>query len=127
MFAASILPLSTAYTICEAFGWESSLDEKFSGAPEFYALYCAIVFISGLFILAPNLPLVPIMFVSQVLNGLALPVVLVFLFLLINDPKVMKEHTNGVFLNIVSWVTLAVLIVLSLGMVVFALAGLFFG
>jgi Mn2+/Fe2+ NRAMP family transporter len=114
MFAASILPLSTAYTICEAFGWESSLNEKFSGAPQFYGLYCTIVILSGLFILLPGIPLVSIMFISQVLNGVALPVVLIFVFMLVNDPRVMKDHTNGLFLNLVSWLTVAILIALSL-------------
>lgn len=119
MFAASILPLSTAYTVCEAFGWESSLDEKFSGAPQFYGLYCFILFIAGVFILAPNLPLVPIMFISQVLNGVALPVVLVFMFIVINDRSVMKDYTNGIFLNIVSWLAVAVLTALSAAMLLF--------
>jgi len=117
MFAASILPLSTAYTFCEAFGWESSLDKKFSEAPQFYGFYCFIVFNSGLFMLIPNLPLVPIMYVSQVLNGICLPVVLVFMFLLINDPEVMKEHTNGLLLNTVSWMAVIILFGLSLAMV----------
>ncbi len=124
MFAASILPLSTSYTVCEAFGWESSLDKKFSEAPQFYALYCFIVLLAGLFILIPSLPLVPIMFISQVLNGVTLPVVLVFMFLLINDPTVMKEHTNGLFLNLISWFALAVLVVLSVAMLVFMFSGL---
>lgn len=75
MFAAAILPLSTAYTVCEAFGWESSLDKKFSEAPQFYGLYCFIIFFSGLIILIPNAPLITIMFFSQVLNGLVLPIV----------------------------------------------------
>jgi len=123
MFAASILPLSTAYTVCEAFGWESSLNKKFSEAPQFYSLYCFIVIISGIFILAPNLPLVPIMFVSQVLNGVALPGVLIFMILLINDPAVMKEHTNGIFLNTVSWIAIIVLVVLSVAMIVFMTRG----
>ncbi len=123
MFAASVLPLSTSYTICEAFGWESSLDKKFSEAPEFYGLYCGLVLLSGLFMLIPGLPLVPIMFVSQVLQGVALPVVLVFLLLLINDPKVMKTHTNGLVLNVVSWVTVVVLTVLSLVMLVLLAMG----
>ena len=119
MFAASILPLSTAYTVSEAFGWESSLDKKFSEAPQFYGLYCFILFISGLFILAPNLPLVPIMFISQVLNGVALPVVLVFVFIMINDKTVMKDYTNGLTLNIFSWLAVAVLIALSASMLLF--------
>ena len=75
MFAAAILPLSTAYTVCEAFGWESSLDKKFSEAPQFYGLYCFIIFFSGLIILIPSAPLITIMFFSQVLNGLVLPIV----------------------------------------------------
>ena len=123
MFAASILPLSTAYTVCEAFGWESSLNMKFSQAPQFYGLYCFVVLISGLFILAPGLPLVPIMFVSQVLNGVALPVVLMFMFLLIRDTHVMKEHTNGPFLNAISWLALIVLIGLSIAMIVLVIVG----
>jgi NRAMP (natural resistance-associated macrophage protein)-like metal ion transporter len=123
MIAASILPLSTSYTLCEAFGWESSLDKKFSEAPQFYGLYCFIVLISGIFVLAPNLPLVPIMFLSQVLNGLVLPVILVFVFLLVNDPGVMKGYTNGPFLNTVSWTAAAVLFALSACAVVLALTG----
>ncbi len=123
MFAASILPLSTSYTVCESFGWESSLDKKFSEAPQFYGIYCSIVILSGLFILAPNLPLVPIMFVSQVLNGLVLPVVLVIMMRLVNDPRIMKEHTNGFLLNLISWLSIFVLMGLSFIMIFFAIAG----
>lgn len=124
MFAASILPLSTAYTVCEAFGWESSLDKKFSEAPQFYGFYCFIILISGTFILAPNLPLVPIMFISQVLNGVALPVVLIFMIRLVNDPTVMKGHTNGFLLNGVSWLALVLLAFLSVAMVLFMIRGI---
>ncbi len=118
MFAAAILPLSTAYTVCEAFGWESSLDKKFSEAPQFYGLYCFTIFFSGLVILTPTLPLVSIMFISQVINGLVLPVVLIFMVLLVNDRSVMREHTNGFLLNIVSWAVVIVLVGLSIVMVV---------
>jgi Mn2+/Fe2+ NRAMP family transporter len=117
MFAASIIPLSTAYTVCEAFGWESSIDAKFSEAPQFYGLYCFTIFLSGLFILAPNLPLISIMFVSQVLNGLVLPVVLIFMVMLANDRSVMKEYTSGAFLNLVNWTTVVILVALSIGTV----------
>ncbi len=123
MIAASILPLSTAYTVCEAFGWESSLDKKFSEAPQFYGLYCFVVFFSGLFILMPGLPLVPIMFVSQVLCGVALPVVLAFIFLLIRDPEVMRHYKNGPILNVVSWIALLMLTGLSVAMIVLLLTG----
>ena len=120
MFAASILPLSTSYTICEAFGWESSVNKKFSEAPQFYGIYCFIVLLSGLFILMPNLPLIPIMFISQVLNGLVLPVVLIFMIRLVNDRKIMKDHTNGIILNTFSWLAVLTLIVLS-GVMLFLL------
>jgi NRAMP (natural resistance-associated macrophage protein)-like metal ion transporter len=126
MFAAAILPLSTAYTVCEAFGWESSLDKKFSEAPQFYGLYCFIIFFSGLIILAPKLPLVSIMFISQVINGLVLPVVMIFILYLINDPRVMMEHTNGRFLNVLSWVAVIFLTVLSVATILFALKDFFY-
>jgi len=127
MFAAAILPLSTAYTVCEAFGWESSLDKKFSEAPEFYGLYCFTIFFSGILILAPNLPLVRIMFVSQVLNGLVLPAVLIFMLLLINDKSVMRKHTNGPVLNILSWTAVVVLVILSGITVVSSVSGFLSG
>jgi NRAMP (natural resistance-associated macrophage protein)-like metal ion transporter len=113
MFSAAILPLSTAYTVCEAFGWESSLDKKFSEAPQFYGLYCFIIFFSGLLILIPKLPLISIMFMSQVLNGLVLPLVMFFMLYLINDPAVMMKHSNGRFLNTLSWTAVVVLTLLS--------------
>ncbi|MCX5873852.1 MAG: Nramp family divalent metal transporter [Deltaproteobacteria bacterium] len=115
MFAAAILPLSTSYTICEAFGWESSLDKKFSEAPQFYGLYCFIIFFSGIVILAPNLPLVPIMYISQILNGLVLPVILLFILHIINDKSVMRNFSNGRLFNIVAWISVITLICLSLG------------
>ncbi len=113
MFAAAILPLSTAYTVCEAFGWESSLDKKFSEAPQFYGLYCFTIFFSGLIILAPRLPLISIMFVSQVLNGIVLPAILIIMLFLINDSSVMREHTNGPVMNLICWAAVILLIGLS--------------
>jgi len=124
MFAAAILPLSTSYTVCEAFGWESSLDKKFSEAPQFYGLYCFIIFFSGSIILIPNAPLVTIMFVSQVINGLVLPAVLFFMLLLINDARVMREHKNGPVLNVICWVTVLVLAALSVLTVLFTIKDL---
>ena len=125
MFAAAILPLSTAYTVCEAFGWESSLDKKFSEAPQFSGLYCFIIFFSGLIILIPSAPLITIMFVSQVINGLVLPVVLFFMLLLINDPQVMGKHKNGPVLNVLCWATVLLLTVLSVVTVSFTIKDLF--
>lgn len=113
MFAAAILPLSTAYTICEAFGWESSLDKKFSEAPQFYGLYCFTIIFSGVIILLPNLPLISLMYFSQVINGLVLPIVLIFMLKLVNDKSIMRNHTNGSVFNVVAWISVALLIGLS--------------
>jgi len=121
LFAASILPISTAYTICEAFGWESSLNRKFLEAPQFYGLYSLMVFLGAGIILLPDMPLIAIMYYSQVINGAILPVILIFMLLLVNDRKIMREYTNGLAMNIVSWLTVAILTILSLTMLAFAL------
>ncbi len=121
LFAASILPISTAYTICEAFGWESSLNRKFLEAPQFYGLYSLMVFLGAGIILLPDMPLITIMFYSQVINGAILPVILVFMLLLINDRRIMGEFTNGPVMNVLSWFTVAILTILSLTMLGFAL------
>lgn len=118
LFAASILPLSTAYTICEAFGWESTLDSKFTEAPQFYGLYSLMIFLGAGIILLPNVPLISIMFYSQVINGILLPFVLIFMLLLINDKRVMGGYVNGRLMNVVSWTTVITLIGLSVAMVV---------
>jgi NRAMP (natural resistance-associated macrophage protein)-like metal ion transporter len=117
LFAASILPLSTAYTICEAFGWESSLNTKFIEAPQFYGLYSVMIFLAAGIILLPNVPLIGIMYYSQVINGILLPFVLIFMLLLINDRRIMGDYVNSRLMNVVSWLTVTILIVLSLAMV----------
>ena len=118
LFAASILPLSTAYTICEAFGWESSLNTKFVEAPQFYGLYSLMIFLGAGIILLPNVPLIAIMYYSQVINGILLPFILIFMLLLINDKRIMGDYVNSRLMNIVSWATVIILIGLSLAMVV---------
>jgi NRAMP (natural resistance-associated macrophage protein)-like metal ion transporter len=117
LFAASILPLSTAYTICEAFGWESSLNRKFAEAPQFYGLYSIMIILGAGVILFPDVPLIPIMFYSQVLNGSLLPFILIFMLILINDRKIMGGYTNGWTLNLVSLLTILLLILLSGAMI----------
>ncbi len=117
LFAASILPLSTAYTICEAFGWESSLDRKFAEAPQFYGLYSLMILLGAGVILFPGVPLIPIMFYSQVINGVLLPFILIFMIILVNDRKIMGNYTNGWLLNLLSYLTILVLIFLSGSMI----------
>ena len=110
LFSASILPLSTTYLICEGLGWEAGIDKKFAEAPQFYGFYTFIIFLGAGIILYPNFPLIPIMYFSQVINGMVLPIVLIFILLLINDRKLMMGHTNGLIFNIISWATSLILI-----------------
>ncbi|HOF05467.1 MAG TPA: Nramp family divalent metal transporter [Syntrophales bacterium] len=121
LFAASILPLSTAYTICEAFGWESSLNRKFTEAPQFYGLYSLMIVLGAAIILLPNMPLIGIMYYSQVINGLLLPFILIFMLILINDSRIMGDYVNGRTMNIITWLTVGILILLSLAIVVTSL------
>jgi NRAMP (natural resistance-associated macrophage protein)-like metal ion transporter len=118
LFAASILPLSTAYLICEGLGWEVGIDKKFVEAPQFYGFYSIIIFLGAGIILYPNFPLIPIMYFSQVLNGMVLPFVLIFMLLLINDKKLMMSHTNGPIFNVIAWVTSMVMIALTLLLII---------
>ncbi len=118
LFAASILPLSTAYTICEAFGWESSLDRKFTEAPQFYGMYFLMIFLGAGVILLPGIPLISVMFYSQVINGILLPFVLIAMLLLINDRRIMGKYTNGPVMNVISWLTVIVLIFISSALVI---------
>ncbi len=113
LFAASILPLSTAFIICEGMGWESGVNKRFSEAPQFYGLYSLLVFVGAGIILLPRIPLFRVMLISQVVNGLVLPVVLVFMLVLINNTKLMGSYKNGKLFNGLAWVTVAVLTVLT--------------
>jgi Mn2+/Fe2+ NRAMP family transporter len=117
LFAASILPLSTAYTVCEGLGVESGVDRKFSEAPAFYWLYTILIIAGGAVILIPGLPLVKISVLSQVVNGAVLPFVLIFMLLLVNKPDVMGEHVNSRFFNVIAWATTVVMIVLTFALV----------
>jgi NRAMP (natural resistance-associated macrophage protein)-like metal ion transporter len=110
LFAASILPLSTTYLICEGLGWEVGIDKKFVEAPQFYGFYSLIIFLGAGIVLYPNFPLIPIMYFSQVINGMVLPFVLIFMLLLINDKKLMGDHTNGPLFNAITWITTIVMI-----------------
>ena len=115
LFAASILPLSTAYTVCEGLGFESGVGKKFGEAPVFYWLYTILIVAGGGVILYPNLPLVRISILSQVINGIVLPFVLIFMLLLINKKELMSSYVNSRAYNVVAWATTFILIALTLG------------
>jgi len=114
LFAASILPLSTAYTICEALGWENGVNKNFQEAPHFYTLYTALIVIGGFIILIPGIPLVPVMLISQVANGILLPFVLILMLILINNKRIMGKHTNGRIANAITITVIILMIALSL-------------
>jgi Mn2+/Fe2+ NRAMP family transporter len=113
LFGACILPLSTAFYICEGLGWESGVDKDFRKAPQFFWLFTIIIVISALIILIPNAPLIFIMYISQVVNGAVLPFVLIFMQLLINDKRLMGKYVNGPVFNSIAWVTVVIMVILT--------------
>lgn len=123
IFAASILPLSTAYTVCEAMGFESGLSKKFREAPAFYWLYTALLALGAALILIPRVPLVQVAVLSQVLNGVLLPFVLVFMLILVNKKSLMGAHKNTRTYNIVAWTLTVLAIVLTVAMLVMQFVG----
>jgi Mn2+/Fe2+ NRAMP family transporter len=116
LFAASILPISTSYAVCEGLGLESGLDKKFHEAPAFYWLYTALIVLGAGVLLIPSFPLTHIMVLSQVVNGILLPFVLVFMLLLTNDRELMGDYANTRAFNVVAWVTVVVMISLTVAM-----------
>ncbi len=116
-FAACILPLSTCYTVCEGLGFESGVDKRFKDAPIFYWMYTLLIVFGAGVILLPNFPLVKMILFSQVLNGVLLPLVLIFMALLINKAAVMKEWTNSPFYNVITWASVAIMIGLTVALV----------
>ncbi len=123
LFAASVLPLSTAYYVCEAFGWETGIDRRFREAPQFFGLYTTLIVLGGAFILIPRFPLLLVMYLSQVLNGVLLPFVLIFMLALVNRRDLMGAHVNSRTFNLVAWASCVVMIVLTVLMVVSLLLG----
>jgi NRAMP (natural resistance-associated macrophage protein)-like metal ion transporter len=123
VFAASILPLSTSYTICEALGWESGVNKTFGEARQFYVLYTALIALGAGVVLFPQISLLAIMYVSQVVNGILLPFILIFMLILINDRSIMGDHTNSLFGNVIAIALSVALTGLSIGSVVMMLAG----
>jgi len=117
LFAASILPLSTAYTVCEGLGFESGVGRRFGEAPVFYWLYTILIAAGAGVILIPNLPLIRISILSQAINGIAIPFVLIFMLLLVNKQELMGEFVNSRLYNTLSWLTAGVMILLSLAYV----------
>ena len=117
IFSAAILPLATAYYVCEAFGFEAGIDKKFSEAPQFYFLFTIIILIGAGIILIPGAPLIAITIWTQVINAILLPVVLICMMIIINDKEIMEDYTNNRLQNFIGWATTIILIVLSVFLV----------
>jgi Mn2+/Fe2+ NRAMP family transporter len=113
LFAATILPLSTAHVICEGLGFEAGLDHKFKEAPAFYWLYTILIVVGAGIVMLPNAPLWKIFIFSQVGNGVWLPIVVIFILLLINRKDLMGEHTNTLLFNVIAWFTAVAMIILT--------------
>ena len=123
IFAASILPLSTAFTVCEGLGFESGVDKRMREAPIFYALYTLLIVVGAGVVLIPKFPLIQMILWSQTLNGMLLPLVLIFMVLLVNKTELMGEWTNPRWFNVVSWVSVVVIIGMTLAYVGIAIRG----
>ena len=121
IFAASILPISTSYSICEGMGWSAGVDRRFEEAPQFFWLYAIMIVIGAGVVLIPNFPLLPMMYISQVGNGILLPFILFYMLRLINNKNLMGDFTNTRWLNILTWITILVIIGMTTTMVVFLL------
>lgn len=119
LFAASILPLSTAYAVCEGIGWEKGVGRAFRTAPQFYLLYTGLIVLGAAVAMAPRAPLLKIMLVSQVLNGLLLPLVLVLMLRLLSRARLMGRLTISRPYLILCWVIAGLLVLLDIGLLTF--------
>ena|SRR5579884_519161 len=122
-FAAGVLPLSTAYTVCEGLGFESGVDRRFGDAKIFYWLFTLLIVLGGGVVLIPKFPLIQMILFSQVINGVLLPFVLIYMILLINRQALMKEWTNSRIFNAVAWVSVVIMIGLTLAWFAFSVKG----
>lgn len=113
LLGASILPLSTSYAVSEAFGWESGMDKDWDEAPQFLGLYTGLIVAGALVAMIPGLSLISFMIISQTANGIILPIILILMLKLVNDPEIMGSHVNGPGFNVIARLTAAFLIVMT--------------
>lgn len=117
VLGAAILPLTTAYHVCEGFGWDAGINKKWKDAKAFYYLFTATLAFGVLVVLIPGAPLLGIMFFSQVINGVLLPFILIAMLSLVNDREIMGKHVNSPLMNAIAWATCAAMVVLTVAMV----------
>jgi Mn2+/Fe2+ NRAMP family transporter len=114
VLATAVIPLSTSYAICEAFGWESGVDHDYKDAPAFFGIYTGIIVLGALFILIPGISLIQIILITQEIAGILSPIILTFMIILINDKRIMGKYVNNKTQNIISWATVIFIIALSM-------------
>ncbi|WP_425803989.1 Nramp family divalent metal transporter [Desulfitobacterium sp. Sab5] len=113
VLAAFVLPLSTSYAVCEAFGFEHGISKSYQDAPAFFGLYTVIIILGAAIVLWPGLSLYHVMLLTQVINGMLLPPILIFMVLIASKKSIMGEYANTPFFNLVSWIFTGILIVLT--------------
>jgi Mn2+/Fe2+ NRAMP family transporter len=123
LLSAAILPLATAYNICEGLGVESGINKKFSEAPTFYWIYTLLIGGAAGLVMIPRLPLIKLILFSQVANGMLLPFVLIFMLKLVNKPELMGNQKNSIFANTVAWGTSVIMILLSAALIYTQITG----
>jgi Mn2+/Fe2+ NRAMP family transporter len=123
LFSAAILPLSTAYSVCEGMGWERGIDKRLREAPWFYGIYTALIALGAGAILVPGVPLLKVLYFSQVANGIVLPAILIFMIVLANRREIMGQHVNSRVFNAVAWILVSSLIVMTIFLSVATLLG----
>jgi Mn2+/Fe2+ NRAMP family transporter len=119
IFSATILPVATAFYVCEAFGFDAGIDKKWEEAPQFYWLYTIIMALGAGIVLLPGIPLITVSIASQTINGILLPVVLICMMVIVNKKEVMGDYVNKPVVNVIGWAAIAVLVMLSLSMLLF--------
>ncbi|RJQ31880.1 MAG: divalent metal cation transporter [Actinobacteria bacterium] len=123
ILAASILPLSSAYATAEAFGWEAGIDRSFTEARNFYILYSFFIIVSALIVMIPRVTLISIIFISQTINGILLPVILIYVLKIINDEEIMGDYVNGPVFNTIAWGTVGFIIAVTVALLAATLLG----
>ena len=123
VFSATILPLATAFYVCEAFGFEAGINKKINEAPQFYSLFTFIILAATIIILIPNAPLIAITIWSQIINAMMLPVVIISMIIMVNNKKIMGQYTNNNFQNTVGWSTTVILVMMTIMLIISPLAG----
>jgi len=113
-FAAALLPLAGSYYICQGMGWESGVDKNFKEAPHFFTIFTSMIVIGGSMTLIPNIDLFKILIYTQILNGLLIPIVILFIINLCNDPDIMGEYTNSPVQNFISYLLVFLMILLNI-------------